>query len=363
MAFRLRIEPLDPLIARDGRPFGASSGGRMKTLEWPYPSVLAGSVRTLLGRRAGYTFTPDEIEKLKQLQVHGPLPVSGKQLFVPAPKDAVRHPGTKRFYAARPAGFQSEEGWDLSGQGLLPPLLPAELDDDFKPDTLPPFWSMDAAVRWLANPADSAFALSDREALPQLERDRRTHLSVDASTLAAQEGMLFTTEGIEFPEGVAMAARIHSPDGLTGALANGSELHGIGGERRLASFAADTQSDWSCPAVIESASASNTRIRMQLVTPAIFDRGWRPTWIAGPEQTGAALTLVSAVLGRWSPISGWSYEHRGPKAVRRMVPAGSVYFFQADRPPVNLPQCWLAPVSDLLQDRLDGFGLAIWGVW
>jgi CRISPR-associated protein Cmr3 len=41
------ITPLDPVIARDGRPFNA--GTRMKGLDWPYPSVLAGSLRTLLG--------------------------------------------------------------------------------------------------------------------------------------------------------------------------------------------------------------------------------------------------------------------------------------------------------------------------
>src|ERR1039458_8816544 len=37
------IAPLDPVVARDGRPFNA--GMRMKGLGWPYPSVLAGSDR------------------------------------------------------------------------------------------------------------------------------------------------------------------------------------------------------------------------------------------------------------------------------------------------------------------------------
>lgn len=45
----LKITSHDPIIARDGRPFGL--GIRMKSLDWPYPSVLAGSVRTMLADR------------------------------------------------------------------------------------------------------------------------------------------------------------------------------------------------------------------------------------------------------------------------------------------------------------------------
>ena len=38
----------DPIVARDGRPFGVGQGYRMKGLDWPYPSVIAGSLRTAL---------------------------------------------------------------------------------------------------------------------------------------------------------------------------------------------------------------------------------------------------------------------------------------------------------------------------
>ena len=47
----LSLTPRDPVVARDGRPF--SSGLRMKSLDWLYPSVLAGSLRTLLGGLEG----------------------------------------------------------------------------------------------------------------------------------------------------------------------------------------------------------------------------------------------------------------------------------------------------------------------
>jgi CRISPR-associated protein Cmr3 len=52
-----------------------------------------------------------------------------------------------------------------------------------------------------------------------------------------------------------------------------------------------------------------------------------------------------------------------PKAARRLAPAGSVYFFEARGATSALARLWLEPVSDLPQDRNDGFGLALWGVW
>ena len=53
----------------------------------------------------------------------------------------------------------------------------------------------------------------------------------------------------------------------------------------------------------------------------------------------------------------------GPKAIRRMVPAGGVYFFdRLDDTNANPAEGWLQPVSDDVQDCNDGFGLVVWGV-
>jgi CRISPR-associated protein Cmr3 len=79
------------------------------------------------------------------------------------------------------------------------------------------------------------------------------------------------------------------------------------------------------------------------------------------------LKLVSACTDRWKPISGWSLEKvsRGPKAIRRLVPAGSVYFFEVLSGDAGdlAKNLWLRSVSDEDQDRRDGFGLAVWGLW
>jgi CRISPR-associated protein Cmr3 len=108
------------------------------------------------------------------------------------------------------------------------------------------------------------------------------------------------------------------------------------------------------------------------VTPALFKNGWYPDWLkpigavlkGTPPGANFELTLISVCNHRWTPVSGWCYEKFGPKPVRRMTPAGSVFFFErTDRTSVDPAQLWLESVSDEDQDRRDGFGLAVWGVW
>ena len=106
-----------------------------------------------------------------------------------------------------------------------------------------------------------------------------------------------------------------------------------------------------------------------LGTPAIFTGDWQPGWLkAGAPvlNTTFRLRLVGAALERWRPVSGWSLEKGcvGPKPVRRLVPAGGVYFFEvAEGSAAALADRWLESICDDPQDRRDGFGLALWGVW
>ena len=113
---------------------------------------------------------------------------------------------------------------------------------------------------------------------------------------------------------------------------------------------------------------------MVLVTPAVFCGGWKPGWVneelvGTPPGANVTLRLVGVSIQRWRAVSGWSLANlpgqpRGPKPVKRLVPSGGVYFFETiDGKASGLADRWLESVSDDDQDRRDGFGLAVWGVW
>jgi CRISPR-associated protein Cmr3 len=203
------------------------------------------------------------------------------------------------------------------------------------------------------------------------ERQRRVHLEVEPTTFAAKEGQLFTTEGLEIgfkqnadqwpPQPAAICSRIES---IGNEWPDLEPLAPLGGERRLG-YWSEPKIDW--PAA-PSELASVRRFRLQLITPAAFDLGWKPGWLARggpPGLPDSKLKLVAAAVPRAVPHSGWDLTKRGSrgqKATRFLAPAGSVYFFESETE-VDIRRLWLRSISDRPQDRLDGFGIVLCGEW
>jgi CRISPR-associated protein Cmr3 len=405
----VKITPRGPLMVRDGRPFGGAGAAKARSLSWPYPSVTTGAVRTLLGKLAhsgpGDPFAdPTLIESLKQVSVGGPLLEANGELYVPAPSD---------FLLVQP------EGGDIGSAPLLQPLRPQPLSrgggcnlpydslwpiavaDTRKPIEPPTFWSAERLAQWLAtdSPPDfhvprgdslttGAAAATNRGGfLPSLEKEERVHVMIDPETLTSSDGDLFLTQGLAFPMGFSLGVRIAAEDNRLVAglelLVRQPIMHPMGGERRLAEFFLERDgSGWRFPASVVAGLRTAWGVRMALVTPGLFKHGWLPGWLkeGAPDAGGRCLyegsppgldrvklVLRGACIGRWRPVSGWSLEagRVGPKPVRRLVPAGAVYFFEVkDGTPAELAErLWLQPVSDDPQDRQDGFGLAVWGRW
>ncbi len=386
----LRISGRDPLVARDGRPFGAGQGNRMRSSGWPLPGVVAGSFRTALGKAAGRGFDARTQEELLRIEVAGVLPFADGQLYLPAPQDCVlrRDGGVCR---ARPEPPRLGEGADWPLAELRPVVLDGE-EEDFKPETGPAFWPLNRYTEWLAgktiDPRSAAF-------LQAAVEDLRDHVSLTPETGAAEDGLLFTTTGVgalalprhgrriedetkptgprrydRFAE-IELTARVSEvPAWGADALARLSTWHPLGGERRLAHWQSrDDEAVWRCPPEVVAALGETNRVALTLATPAVFAHGWRPGWLdeqrSGSPWPGAPrLTLVGVCIQRWRAVSGWSYRDGGPKAIRRVVPAGGVYFFESESSDNRaLTGGWLRPVSDGDQERRDGFGLAVWGTW
>lgn len=389
MSQLLTVQPRDPVIARDGRPFGAHAGNRMRSVGWPLPSTVAGSIRTMLGHAVGGKFDAALIQQLKQVVCHGPLPVSNNRLFLPAPNDAlVAMAGA--CVTLRPETISSG-GTDLPDDLL--PVVPPATTPLMKFGSPPAWWSLEKMGEWLLTAGDASpnFLQPSGEFRDSPVTDERSHVQIDPKTLAAAPHMLFSSEGLVLddlrepnrtPHHTQLLVRIDadSQQSFKNHIAGLNRLQTVGGERRIAriQIAASTeQSRFDCPNNVQHELAQvkvGDGVRMALATPAIFDHGWRPGWLneqngrvgtpPGIESADLKLRLIAVCNERWEAVSGWSYESRGPKPVKRVVPAGGVYFFRVEHvQPRTLPQLWLQPTSDAPEDCLEGFGLAVWGLW
>ncbi len=376
------MTPLGPIVARDGRPFGANSGNRVKLTPWLYPSMTTGSFRTMLGKRAKEGFTPDVVQRLKETAVAGPLLYrdavrenggGGRtgELYFPAPRDIVAGEGGT-WLPLRPVIYRPGEGTDVPGE-LAPVTLSDSVGEDFKPPEAPPWWSASQMTTWLLDQTpvsrgNTANEWAKHGFLAGPETERRTHVALDDDRGAGKEGQLYQTAGYQFAEGTRLAVRVTGGDEASAP----DEIHPLGGERRLAAWhRTGGGTEWACPAAIRSEVGVARRLRMVLATPAVFSGGWKAGWL-GPGMRGVipgtdtAVRLVAACLDRWKPVSGWSLEanRRGEKPISRVVPAGSVYFFEREgEGDFDIESAWLQPVSDDRQLCLDGFGIAMWGKW
>ncbi|MCA9065261.1 MAG: hypothetical protein KDA96_19465, partial [Planctomycetaceae bacterium] len=349
----LRIRTRDPIVARDGRPFGSEAGNRMRCMNWLSPSVTTGAIRTLLGRLNGGDFQNVELlSELKQTVCRGPLLVVNDRLFLPAPADALCT-SSGESQMLRP---DSNAGSCDLPKGLIPVTLDPQTPVEKFSCPPPAWWAVEKFAEWHTLTQDPVHGFYDSpgDFLRSPVVDERTHVAIDPGNLAAKKGMLFSTAGLVLDRclpthgsdksvATELVVGIAGPPSANHIMrfpgGNGHQQP-VGGERRLTTVHMSSSAVLHCPddvAEVISTCQRNSGLRMTLVTPAIFSGGWLPGWLDRESRsgtppalagTGFRLQLEAVCNARWEAVSGWSYESRGPKAVRRIVPAGSTYYFK-----------------------------------
>jgi len=340
---------------------------------------------------------------LMAIEVAGLLPARNGELYLPAPNDCVCDESSGKIFRVWPVPLEDGEGVDFPVNSLAAVRLTGhQAQNDFKAGAVPAWWPLTKYAQWLTT-AETELPKDwlDADFFNAAALETRDHVCLDAETGAAAEGQIFSTAalnathlprfGVEnsrpfqerFAE-ITLSARVTIPEPGFEHIENFAGWHPLGGERRLVHWQQGEAKDlWECPVAVKPVLKSAPRVRMILATPAIFEHGWRPGWLNAdtltgrPFEDGPELKLAGVTNARWKAVSGWAYQKidnrgqldpngkRGPKPVRRMAPAGSVYFFEKiDGDGGALASNgWLRSVSDSPQDRNDGFGLTIWGTW
>jgi CRISPR-associated protein Cmr3 len=390
------IEPLDPLIARDGRP---AAVGRFTTTGFPYPSMIAGAVRTRMGSENGaFTLAGNALEELKEkVHVRGPLlaelsPEDGTvlQWLAPAPRDAVflQENGITARRRLAPRPLESGQAMDsLVEKGLLPIGFQGSRVHGKSPKDIPSFWSWSTFASWLSAPMDQTGVKLASLGTMSLPVETRAHLALQADERVGIDGMLFETSGLRFlqegktrlaPSRFALSLRCQGATVAGRSLELHEQIAPLGGERRLARWS-PASSDWpEMPRNVKEQIVTSRRARLILLTPAMFKNGPLPAWNDQSWPLGAPVRakVSGAAVPRPEVVSGWDLaadngagKPKGrPKPTRRLVASGSVYFLNLEGGTAQdverwCEETWLACVSDDEQDRRDGFGLAVLGTW
>jgi CRISPR-associated protein Cmr3 len=74
--------------------------------------------------------------------------------------------------------------------------------------------------------------------------------------------------------------------------------------------------------------SESKRFKLYLSTPAVFDKGWKASWMESGEYNGLQFNLLGASIGRPLSLGGFNLKERRPKQMHKAVPPGSVYYFE-----------------------------------
>lgn len=370
------VQPLDPLLFGTGKPFSNVPGSQADSWILPPPSTLAGMVRARVG--SGGPFDEAHVASLKAIEVVGPLLAvltPTPELVFPAPADVVRARVDEERHELRrlvPLLLRDTDGVGAAG-GLAPVgATPTVRDKPAK--RAPAYWREAALMAWLEQPEDKVVSSDWGLRPPRVEVRTHVRMGPDGT---AEDGGLFSTAGRRFIGALDGAMVPLGVYGETGA----GEADGfcvLGGEGRLSRVETRKAMLPSEPpeAVIQSARAG--AVRMYLATPAALGSNrWQPP---------GGVRVVAQVHGRAVVVSGWEMRpkadeeplegyaaarrrwRRGrPKASRRLVPAGAVFFLRLDAPDevareALVRRLWRRSICSG-QDAKDGFGLALFGTW
>lgn len=402
------IRPRDTLVLSDGRPFQTGLSAP-STLDLPWASSLMGMFCTALGRddEGHFALNKEEARSLhNELSVRGPLLVAHSahadspegaqdELLVPVPKDALwlRHPtkdevfSRHRLVPERLIDAESDRGrhllsaqHDVEGEVGQPPELlypfvelpKGKLSEPFK------YWRWSSLERWLASPSshdERALSAWRKEYVAPLPKEHRTHVTLSSSLApegderlrAALEGHLFGVWGQRYQEQDASGALRDYSLWATLAHTQGEALPKspqgwaqLGGERRLVELSPSAQPTPSLTPELKAALKGQRLVKVILLTPALFEAGSSPkALLEGGHK------LVAQSVGRPQSVSGWDVAKQRPKAMRRMAPAGSVYWVELAEGTDAVAWAegrFMTNVSDDPNDSRQGFGLCVVGV-
>jgi len=359
------VEAVDTLSFRGNRLFdGAGAYGESQFP--PYPSVLAGAFRSMMLTRCNTS--------LAAFAGNTPLAEPILASVLGTPDD----PGSFHIAYLSPA-FKRTTGevqplvrlpadllvTDQAGRRCITRMEPVRLTGGIQtglPEQLPYVPVVRQAVQgkperdWLLTMDGLSEylrgeAVTEDHLVPMAslwKRDVRVGIGMDAATRSAEEGHLFSVEHIALAQ-----AEHRGQDGTAGLLVGISGCEGqlpdagvirLGGDGKAAAFQSVSAIHLAIP---EKTIRETRRCKVVLQTPALFEQGWLPDGLIMEqghqwyERDGFKMRLACAAIPGYEVVSGWDLAKRAPKAAQRVVPAGSVYWFDQLEGDLEMP-CKLA---------------------
>jgi CRISPR-associated protein Cmr3 len=350
----LQLEALDTLFFKDGKPFSLGEETWADGIFPPPPSVLYGALRTaIISGELGDQNLSNLIEQTDSLSLthfSTRLQGGGQDEYYPLPLDVVERKDKdyeSGEYEVFPLEVKEVDTVSNSEHQVLPFY---EADDNETVETVSGgLISRSNLVRYLkGNTQPFVCRKWDDYKIAEpkigIKRDRATRSTGDESGALYRVG-LQRTEGVQFQVGFSLP---------NFKLNNG--LIRLGAEGKVAKARQpDDGFDWKGPS-----NLTTRYIKVYLTTPGLF-KG------QGPDltQLGIEAELKGMAIGKPFSLGGFDMSQGRPKPMLKVIPAGSVFYYEASQPVELAPFHGkaLAETINGIDYARQGFGIAYFGTW
>ena len=329
----IKISPFDTLFFRDGKPFTMSENSWADGIFPPPPSVIYGALRA-----AYFSQHPEELKNVntdedptRSLKIIKILYKNKDGLIFPAPLD-ILNVKKKNIDGPDEIVVFNKFSSGLKDAVTSSPFMPLISDPEKNVENssggfVSEFFLMDYFENKIdlnCNPIIEQSSFCSEEPKIGIKRSLQTR--------TVENGMLYRI-GMKRVRDFSI---IVSFSGIKPPLSDEGVLK-LGGEGKTAYY----DNKFSYKEILDIKEEISDFF-IYFSTPAVFKKGWIPDGIKEDFTTeidGKKVTLVNAVIGKPELLGGFNMKsgtkngkkiEKGPKPMKKAVPAGSIYYFSIE---------------------------------
>lgn len=354
----INIKPIDVLFFRDSKPFTRGSEHFSKSIFPPYPQTLYGALRTkvlevlgcdfekfrngelefknqdLVNKNGGVNKIAQEVGSVSQVgsfSLKGPLLLKNHEvIYLKLPADVKKVENTIKIMTPFNWGdYGVEADFELS---CYPHIITHQPVEDLE------------GYIFLRNFID--FYLLNQCSIQenQIKKtdeiygyEMRTGVAIKSETHTTEEGKLYTMGYVRLKDGWSFYAVVENLSSLPQ-----KGIIKLGGGNRVCEYEKLVDNNDPFGFYFQEKIDEKTKEKIKdtkkfkliFLTPTIFYNGWLSNRIKRTKDgyelqlDNIKAKLITAAVNKPEYVSGWDIANQKPKQLKKVVPAGSVYYFE-----------------------------------
>ncbi|MEJ5305702.1 MAG: type III-B CRISPR module-associated Cmr3 family protein [Ignavibacteria bacterium] len=358
---KIKIEAIDTLFFKDGKPFSMGEETWADGIFPPPPSVIFGALRSAYFSEhpAEFKLANSENDPTKNLIIKSIYFSLGNDFYFPIPKDCVRIKNKKEKFAQRLQVVDNNVLSNLNSNSRILKLLCMITNEEVE--------SIDDGI--IFQSSLKRYLNGERNNFPYSRisdfviSEPKVGIGRENLTRSSSEGKLYRlglkrlSEKKEFGKQMNTFSLIVEFEGLK--LSNFGLLR-LGAENKPAKYS-NIENKYEFFSTDELNSITDKEFLLYLLTPAFFKYGWKPDFNDHPLLRELEIELVSASIGKPILIGGFDMAKKVPKVMRKAVPSGSIYLLKSK-------SCRFSEIYNLLNGKSisdfnskEGYGICLIG--